>query len=88
MVAIRALEKYKVGECNRCGVMQRLDKCKQHSSARLDLMTKTDVKSVMAFLQVLKEICQGNPTVEKLLASEDFNATVSDKYVILSISRE
>ena len=67
--------------------MQRLDKCKQRSSARLDLMTKTDVKSVMAFSPVLEEICQGTPTVEKLLAFEDFNATVSDKDVILSISR-
>ena len=77
----------KVGKCDRCGVMQRLDKCKEHSSARLDLMSKTDVRSVMAFTQVLEEICHGSPSVEKLLASEDFNATVSDKDVILSISR-
>ena len=72
-------ESCKVSTCDRCGVMQRLDKCKEHSSARLDLMTKTEVKSAMAFTQILEEICQGPPSVEKLLGTEDFNATVSDK---------
>ena len=66
--------------------MQRLDKCKEHSLARLDLMTKTEATSAMAFIQVLEEICQGPLSVEKLLGSEDFNATVSDKNGILNIS--
>ena len=71
-----------VGRCNRCGSMQRLDRCKQLTSARLDLITGTDIKTVVAFSEVLDEIGQGNATVEKLLVSEEFNAIVYEKDVI------
>ena len=76
-----------VGRCNRCGAMQRLDQCKQLTYARLDLITETEshVQGVMAFSEVLEEICQGTPTVEKLLVCEDFDATVSEKDVIVKM---
>ena len=58
------------------------------ASARLDLNVGNEVITVAAFSKVLDEICNGNISVEELLCSESFDAVISDKDVLLSISRK
>ena len=77
----------RVGSCSRCGTLQRLDRCKESAIGRLDFDNGTDTKTVVAFAEVLEKICQGSITVEHLVCSEDFDAIVSDKDVLVSISR-
>lgn len=76
-----------IGKCNCCGSIQCIDQCKSLTSARLDINTGTDVKAVVVFSPVLEDICQGTATVENLIYCEEFDAVVSEKDVIVSISR-
>ena len=48
------------GCCGRCGSTQRLDRCKEQTSAKLDVESEGDVIMLSAFSPVLDDICQGS----------------------------
>ena len=80
------VESSKIGICTKCGTQQRLDRCKESLTARLDLNIGSDeVITVVAFGDVLNKMCNGNVTVEALLDLEDFDATVSNTNILIHI---
>lgn len=76
-----------VGECGRCGITQKLDKCKEIASAKIDLEVEGIIKNVSVFSPIIEELCQGEPSKIALLSCEAFNAVYSEKNVIVSVSR-
>lgn len=77
-----------LGDCNRCGSTQRLDRCKQLTTVKLDVESDSELRSLSAFSPVIEDICQGDASMAALLCSEAFDLVYSEKNVILSITRE
>ena len=76
-----------IGSCSRCGTLQRLDRCQESATARLDLDTGNEIITVAAFTDILKKICNARITLENLLCSEDFDAVISDRNVVVTVTR-
>ena len=76
-----------LGDCNRCGTTQRLDRCKMMASARMDLEANGILRSLIGFSPILEERCGGDPSKEALLSCELFNLVYSEKNVITHVSR-
>lgn len=62
-----------LGECNRCGATQRLDRCKELASAKLDVEAAGVMKHLSCFSPVLEEICNGDASKALLLSCEPFD---------------
>ena len=81
-----------VGHCGRCGSSQRLERCKEHLSARIDVECAEGGKSVQnitVFSPTLEEICgKGPASIEGMLKAPPFDLLHSDTNVILSVSRK
>ena len=76
----------KLGKCNRCNTIQRLDKCMPQATAKLELRSETEHKILSCFSPVVESICSGsNVSVEALLFSGEFDAFYNDKGIITSI---
>ena len=58
--------------CGRCGSTQRLDRCKEQTSAKLDVESEGDVIMLSAFSPVLDDIYQGSTSIDALLSYERF----------------
>ena len=76
----------KLGKCNRCNTIQRLDKCMPQATAKLELRSETEQKILSCFSPVVESICSGsNVSVEALLFSGEFDAFYNDKGIITSV---
>ena len=65
----------KIGKCNRCSAVQRLDKCYTQITAKLELINQSGLKVLSCFSPIIEEIAQAdNVTIEALLFSTKFNA--------------
>ena len=64
--------------CSRCQTIQVLTKCKHRYSARVDIKTNHEIKTITIFSPLLDKFCNGKVTTETLLLHEPFNITVSD----------
>ena len=49
-----------LGDCDRCGVTQKIEQCKMYNSARMDLESEGTIKTLSAFSPITEEICQGS----------------------------
>ena len=76
-----------LGDCDRCGVTQKVEQCKMYNSARMDLESEGTIKTLSAFSPITEEICQGSVSKVSLLMSEPFHLIYSANNVITSISR-
>ena len=64
----------KLGKCNRCNTIQRLDKCMPQATAKLELRSETEHKVFSYFSPVVENICGStNVSMEALLFSEEFD---------------
>ena len=75
-----------LGECGRCGMMQRLEECKEIVSAKIDVNdTEKDheIKSLSVFSPIVEEICK-QKQVNKVasLSCEQFNLVFQKKISI------
>lgn len=61
-----------LGECNRCGSTQRLDRCKEQTSVKLDVESDGNVRSLSPFSPVVEDICQDPASMASLLSCEMF----------------
>lgn len=81
-----------VGHCGRCGSSQRLERCKEHLSARIDVECAEggkNVQNLSVFSPTLEEICGKEPaSIDALLEAAPFDIFHSDTNVILSVSRK
>lgn len=77
-----------LGDCTRCATTQRIDKCKEQHSAKLDLEWKGEVNTLSAFSPILEDICGESVTKVALLMSELFDVLCSENNVIMSVTRE
>ena len=78
----------KLGKCNRCNTIQRLDKCVPQTTAKLELRSENECKVFSCFSPVVEKICGcNNVSVEALLFSEGFDADCNDRGVITAIRR-
>ena len=64
-------------ECGRCGTTQKIDLCKQHHCARIDLESEGTITTLNVFTPITDQICQGSVSKVFLLMSEPFNLTYS-----------
>lgn len=76
-----------LAECTRCGMTQRLSRCNELASAKVDIETQGVIKSLSVFSPRIEEICQGEGSKLALLSSEPFDLTYSENNIILSVSR-
>ena len=83
----------KIGVCSNCSISQRLDKCTQHSSAKLLIAKGSDMYELVAFLPIIKLIIQDDTVsfddtdvTTRLLLSDPFIMTF-DRNVIKTIYR-
>ena len=77
----------KIGKCNRCNSIQRLDKCYDQVTAKLELGNDTEFKVLSSFSPIIEEISGSNDaTIETLLFSEPFHAEYSTTGIITKIS--
>ena len=77
-----------IGKCNRCGALQRLDKCYNQTTAKLELINDAGFKVFTCFSPIIEEISQSdNVTIETLLFSDKFDAEYSPAGVITKIYR-
>ena len=81
-----------IGHCNKCGSIQRLERCISKASTRVDIQAtelefEEDIHTLNVFSPVIKDICHGSASVETLLSCESFDVAFSDQNIILSISR-
>ena len=78
----------KIGKCNRCSAVQRLDKCYTQITAKLELINQSGLKVLSCFSPIIEEIAQAdNVTIEALLFSTKFNAEYTPRGVISKIDR-
>ena len=76
-----------VGECSKCMMVQRLDRCKAGVTAKLLLESADKTYHLTAFMPILCEICQSVViTKEALLNADQFNFTYSDTNIITSVN--
>ena len=68
-----------VGECGRCGMMQRAEKCKTAITVKMDIEADGYVKCVSAFSPIVEEICEGDMSKRALQA---FDVVINEKKVI------
>ena len=74
-----------LGCCGRCGSTQRLERCKEQTSAKLDVELEGDVIMLSAFSPVLDDICQGSTSIDASLSCERFDLVYSvDRNFMLS----
>ena len=72
-----------IGLCGKCGMTQRLDRCKVEATAKLMIEAAQRTYTLTAFTPILEKICQSNTiTEEVILGAEQFELTYSDKNVI------
>ena len=77
-----------LGDCTKCGIAQKLDRCKPSISAKLDVEADGVIKCLTSFSPIIEEICNKNdPTKEDLLCCKPFNLMYSEKNIITSITR-
>jgi len=62
-----------LGVCSRCGTSQRLDRCKDVTTAKIDVEADGELRSLGAFSPILDEICGGIVSKETLLTCEPFS---------------
>ena len=78
----------KLGKCNRCNTIQRLDKCVPQTTAKLELRSENECKVFSCFSPVVEKICGcNNVSMDALLFSEGFDADCNDRGVITAIRR-
>ena len=71
-----------VGECGRCGMVQRAEKCKKCVSVRMDVESEGSMRSVSAFTPIVEEICDGEDVSQvALLSCGPFDAVVNESQV-------
>ena len=46
----------RIGDRNHCGITQRLEKCKELATAKLDAESKQDIKQLFCISPVLEDI--------------------------------
>lgn len=75
-----------IGQCRRCGMIQRLDKCKIETSAKLMVEAGEHIYTLTAFTPILQKMCHDNAiSEEELLGAEELiNLTYSETNVILN----
>ena len=77
-----------LGDCSRCSITQRFDRCELRYNARLDLQSEeTGLKTVTVFSPLLEAICQGTASKVNLFTCSPFDATISENGIITSIKR-
>ena len=77
-----------IGQCNKCNMKQRLDRCKPGASAKLLIENAEQRIALTAFTTILREICQHAVVNEEtLLDAEKFNLSYSETNIITDISR-
>ena len=76
-----------VGECGRCGMMQRAEKCKTAITVKMNIEADGYVKCVSAFSPIVEQICEGDVSKRALLSCQDFDVVINEKNVIISVSR-
>lgn len=76
-----------LGQCTRCKAVQRLERCDQKTSARVDVASEDGMQTLSVFSPVAEEICKGAATVDALLSCDAFDAMCSETDVIVSICR-
>lgn len=75
------------GQCSRCMMKQRLDRCKEEMIARLMIQADESVIPLTAFTAILQEICQGSEVTEDaLLYADDFDLRYSETNVIINVT--
>ena len=78
-----------IGQCSRCNMKQRLDRCKEEVTARLLVQAGETMKTLTAFTPVLQEICQGSDVAEDaLLYADKFDLYHSETNVIIKITHD
>ena len=78
-----------LSKCNKCGTLQRTDRCSTQVTAKIELYSETTEQCVtlVCFSPFLEEICSSNVSIEALLFSEHFDVTYSDANIITGIQR-
>ena len=76
-----------VGECGRCGMMQRVEKCKMAVTVKMDIEADGCVKCVSAFSPIVEEICEGDVSKAALLSCQAFDVVFNENNVVISVSR-
>ena len=72
----------KFGECTRCSTAQLIDKCDLRYTARLDVRSEGNIKTVTAFSPVVEKKCPDTTVSKEKLLCEQFTLTVSERNVI------
>ena len=71
----------KSGECTRCSTAQLIDKCDLRYTARLDVRSEGNIKTVTAFSPVVEKKCADTTVSKGKLLCEQFTLTVSESNV-------
>ena len=79
-----------IGECSKCGLTTKLNRCDNHKSVRMIIEDESGVEhKVVACDDIVNKIVDnvpGNNTKEKLLCAPPMTFTITKKGVICSIS--
>ena len=78
-----------LGRCGKCGMLQRLDRCKSQMSAQLLIEVDNTVLTLQAFSRTVIAIAQTDDVTEAaLLKAKPFTLRYSEKNVIQSVMRK
>ena len=79
-----------LGKCNRCMTMQRIDRCLEQATAKLELFSDStnEHKVLTCFTPILEKICvSSNTSINSLLFSDKFDLEYSNDGIITTITR-
>ena len=77
-----------IGKCNRCESIQRLDKCTNKITAKIEVANTADFKTLTCFTPIINDIIgSGDATVESLLFCAPFSAEYTTAAILTKVIR-